>query len=45
MMLIGSFVMVIMSVTQIQSIVLQGINRLYYILGTFSIGIVIKIAS
>ena len=42
-MLIGSFVMVIMSMTQIQSIVMQGINRLYYILGTFCIGIVIKI--
>ena len=44
-MLIGSFVMVLMSVTQIQSIVMQGINRLYYILGTFCLGIVIKIAS
>lgn len=42
-MLIGSFVMVLMSMTQIQSIVMQGINRLYYILGTFCIGIVIKI--
>lgn len=42
-MLIGSFVMVLMAMTQIQSIVMQGINRLYYILGTFCIGIVIKI--
>lgn len=42
-MLMGSFVMVIMSMTQIQSIVMQGINRLYYILGTFCIGIIIKI--
>jgi stage V sporulation protein B len=44
MMMMGSIVMVVMSVTQIQSVVLQGINRLYYILGTFSLGIVIKIA-
>lgn len=42
-MMMGSIVMVIMSVTQIQSVVLQGINRMYYVLGTFSIGIVIKI--
>lgn len=42
-MLYGSIVLVLMSVTQIQSTVLQGINKLYYILVTFSIGIVVKI--
>lgn len=42
-MLYGSIVLVLMSITQIQSTVLQGINKLYYILGTFSIGIVVKI--
>ncbi|MCR4943064.1 MAG: polysaccharide biosynthesis protein [Clostridium sp.] len=42
-MLYGSVVLVLMSVTQIQSTVLQGINKLYYVLGTFSIGIVVKI--
>lgn len=40
---IGSFIMVIMAVTQIQSMVLQGINKLYYVLKTFTIGIVVKI--
>lgn len=42
-MLYGSIVLVLMSVTQIQSTILQGINKLYYILGTFSIGIIVKI--
>ena len=42
-MLYGSIVLVFMSVTQIQSTILQGINKLYYVLVTFSIGIVVKI--
>lgn len=43
MMVYGSFVMVLMATTQIQSVVMQGINKLYYILGTFCIGILVKI--
>ncbi|MBE6048205.1 MAG: polysaccharide biosynthesis protein [Clostridium sp.] len=42
-MLYGSIILVLMSITQIQSTVLQGINKLYYVLGTFSIGIIVKI--
>ena len=42
-MTLGSFILVLMAMTQIQSIVLQSINKLYYILGTFSIGILFKI--
>jgi stage V sporulation protein B len=39
----GSVILVLMSMTQIQSTVLQGINKLYFVLKTFCIGIVIKI--
>jgi stage V sporulation protein B len=42
-MMYGSIVLVLMSMTQIQSVVLQGINKLYYVLKTFCIGIVVKI--
>ena len=39
----GSFVIVLMATTQLQSIVLQGINKFYYMLSTFVIGIIFKI--
>lgn len=42
-MVIGSIVLVLMAVVQIQTIILQSMNKLYYVLGTFSIGIIAKI--
>ncbi|WP_017211499.1 putative polysaccharide biosynthesis protein [Clostridium beijerinckii] len=42
-MVMGSVVLVLMAVVQIQTIILQSMNKLYYVLGTFSIGIVAKI--
>lgn len=39
----GAFILVIMATTQIQCVILQGINKLYYIIGTFILGIVVKI--
>jgi stage V sporulation protein B len=42
-MVIGSVVLVLMAVVQIQTIILQSMNKLYYVLGTFSIGIIAKI--
>lgn len=39
----GSIILVLMSITQIQSTVLQGINKMYYVLGSFCVGIVAKI--
>jgi stage V sporulation protein B len=44
-MVIGSVVLVLMAIVQIQTVVLQSMNKLYYVLGTFSIGIVAKIAA
>ena len=41
-MMYGSVVIVLMSITQIQNTVLQGVNKLYVILGTASLGLVIK---
>ena len=41
--LYGSLIVVLMGMTQIQSVVLQSINKLYFILGTFMIGILVKI--
>lgn len=40
---LGSFVMVLMALTQTQSVVLQGVNKLYYLLGAFCIGLLVKI--
>lgn len=40
---IGSFILVLMALTQIQTTILQGINKFYYILFTFSIGLLFKI--
>ena len=42
-MVMGSVVLVLMAVVQIQTIILQSINKLYYVLGTFCIGIAAKI--
>lgn len=39
----GSIILVLISMTQIQTTVLQGINKLYFVIRTFCIGIVIKI--
>lgn len=42
---LGSFILVLMTITQIQSNILQGINRFYFIVGSFGIGIVCKIVA
>lgn len=42
-MVIGSVVLVLMAVVQIQTVILQSMNKLYFVLGTFSIGIATKI--
>lgn len=42
-MTIGSFIIILMTMTQIQSVILQGINKFYFIVGSFSIGIICKI--
>lgn len=41
---IGAFIIILMTLTQIQSSVLQSINKFYYVLATFSVGIIFKIA-
>ena len=40
---VGSFILVLMTITQIQNVILQGINKFYYILISFLIGIIFKI--
>lgn len=42
-MVMGSVVLVLMAIVQIQTVILQSMNKLYFVLGTFSIGIVTKI--
>ena len=42
-MVTGSVVLVLMAIVQIQTVVLQSMNKLYFVLGTFGIGIVAKI--
>lgn len=42
-MMVGSFILIIMAVTQIQSMILQSINKLYFVLKTFTVGIIFKI--
>ncbi|MFW2488157.1 polysaccharide biosynthesis protein [Clostridium chromiireducens] len=42
-MVMGSVVLILMSVVQIQTVILQSMNKLYFVLGTFSIGIIAKI--
>lgn len=43
MMEIGAFILILMTITQIQNVILQGINKFYYILFSFLIGIIFKI--
>lgn len=43
MMTIGSFILILMALTQIQTSIMQGLNKLYFLLKTFFIGIIIKI--
>ncbi len=42
-MVMGSVVLILMAVVQIQAVILQSMNKLYFVLGTFSIGIIAKI--
>jgi stage V sporulation protein B len=42
-MVMGSVVLVLMAIVQIQTVILQSMNKLYFVLGTFTIGIVAKI--
>jgi len=42
-MVIGSVVLILMAAVQIQTVILQSMNKLYFVLGTFSIGIIAKI--
>ena len=42
-MVMGSVVLILMSVVQIQTVILQSMNKLYFVLGTFGIGIIAKI--
>ena len=42
-MVIGSVVLVLMAIVQIQTIILQSMNKLYFVLGSFGIGIVAKV--
>jgi len=42
-MVMGSVVLILMAVVQIQTVILQSMNKLYFVLKTFSIGIVAKI--
>lgn len=44
-MTIGAFILILIAITLIQSVVLQGINSLNFLVITFSIGIVAKIIS
>ncbi len=44
-MIYGSVVVILMAVVQIQNVILQSMNKLYFVLGTFMIGIVAKIAT
>lgn len=43
MLVIGSFILFIMAIAQLQTSILQGINKFYYILITYGLGIVLKI--
>lgn len=42
-MIIGSFMLILMGITQVQTVIMQGINKFYYIIATFTIGILLKI--
>lgn len=40
---IGAFIILLMATTQIQSVVLQSINKMYFMIGAFVIGLTLKI--
>lgn len=42
-MMIGAFILILSTITQIQAVIMQSVNKLYFVLGTFMIGIVTKI--
>ena len=42
-MMIGAFLLFLSTMTQIQAVIMQSINKLYFILGTFMAGITVKI--
>lgn len=42
-MVAGSVVLILMAIVQIQTVILQSMNKLYFVLGTFSMGIIAKI--
>lgn len=42
-MAIGAFIIILMATTQIQSSVLQSINKMYYMLGAFIVGLTLKV--
>lgn len=42
-MAIGAFIIILMATTQIQASVLQSINKMYYMIGTFIIGLICKV--
>lgn len=44
-MMYGSVVLVLMAIVQIETVILQSMNKLYYVLGTFLIGIIAKIVA
>ena len=44
-MVVGSVVLILMAVVQIQTVILQSMNKFYYVLGSFSIGIIAKIVA
>lgn len=42
-MIVGSFILMLMGITQVQTVIMQGINKFYYIISTFTVGILLKI--
>lgn len=42
-MMIGAFILILITMTQVQAVIMQSVNKLYFILGTFLVGIVTKI--
>ncbi|MBE6071126.1 MAG: polysaccharide biosynthesis protein [Clostridium butyricum] len=44
-MMYGSVVLIFMAIAQIQTVLLQSMNKLYYVLGTFIVGLTFKIVA
>lgn len=44
-MMYGSVVLIFMAIAQIQTVLLQSMNKLYYVLGTFTVGLIFKIVA